>query len=461
MRQKKQLEEARKNGTMPPEKDKEGNLINPHIPEFMAKAPWYLKQGEGEGLKHQKHSSKSTDKLELDSWYKRGSQVTTKKNKIFKKGSCKNCGATTHDAKSCMERPRRVGAWKTGDEIAADEVFQKKMNLSYDESRDRWNGYDTREHIKTVKLFNKAEDEKRKQVLKERDEKFERDKQDDSESEKEEDILGLKSGGAAVKATVRNLRIREDTAKYLHNLGLNSAHYDPKTRSMRENPNPEINPSDADFGGDNFAKVTGDAIEMAKTQVFAWEASSHGNTGIHLQANPTQVALAKKLYEERAGKLQAQRKKDLSTKYGEAAGVQSRPDDALLLEGSSHYVEYSRNGRVLKGNDFVQGLSKYEEDVLEHNHTQIWGSYFDTVEMAWGFGCCASTNRNAYCTGEAGKEALRASRLFKMPEKQTIELKKRVSENPSPEAMEDYRSKKSRGGDPMANVTSDQILPLT
>lgn len=41
------------------------------------------------------------------------------------------------------------------------------------------------------------------------------------------------------RITVRNLRIREDTAKYLRNLDPASAYYDPKTRSMRENPNPE------------------------------------------------------------------------------------------------------------------------------------------------------------------------------------------------------------------------------
>jgi pre-mRNA-processing factor SLU7 len=35
--------------------------------------------------------------------------------------------------------------------------------------------------------------------------------------------------------------IREDTAKYLRNLDESSAFYDPKTRSMRENPNPDAN----------------------------------------------------------------------------------------------------------------------------------------------------------------------------------------------------------------------------
>jgi len=40
------------------------------------------------------------------------------------------------------------------------------------------------------------------------------------------------------------LRIREDTAKYLLNLDVNSAHYDPKTRSMREDPLPDSDPNE-------------------------------------------------------------------------------------------------------------------------------------------------------------------------------------------------------------------------
>ena len=38
------------------------------------------------------------------------------------------------------------------------------------------------------------------------------------------------------KMTSWNVRVREDTAKYLLNLDVESAFYDPKTRSMRENP---------------------------------------------------------------------------------------------------------------------------------------------------------------------------------------------------------------------------------
>ena len=38
----------------------------------------------------------------------------------------------------------------------------------------------------------------------------------------------------------KDLRIRDDTAKYLLNRDVNSAFYDPKSRAMRDNPNPNI-----------------------------------------------------------------------------------------------------------------------------------------------------------------------------------------------------------------------------
>lgn len=47
---------------------------------------------------------------------------------------------------------------------------------------------------------------------------------------------------------LRNLRIREDTAKYLLNLDVNSAYYDPKTRSMREDPLPDADPNEKFYG---------------------------------------------------------------------------------------------------------------------------------------------------------------------------------------------------------------------
>jgi pre-mRNA-processing factor SLU7 len=86
---------------------------------------------------------------------------------------------------------------------------------------------------------------------------------------------------------VRNLRIREDTAKYLMNLDEDSAYYDPKTRSMRDAPLKGVAPEDAKFAGDNFLRYSGDATNIQKLQLFAWQSAARGND-VHMNANPTQ-----------------------------------------------------------------------------------------------------------------------------------------------------------------------------
>jgi hypothetical protein len=70
------------------------------------------------------------------------------------------------------------------------------------------------------------------------------------EDDDEKDNIGDATIGqhfdAKNRQSVRNLRIREDTAKFLFNLDPNSAHYDPRTRAMRANPlQGEVCPSTA------------------------------------------------------------------------------------------------------------------------------------------------------------------------------------------------------------------------
>jgi pre-mRNA-processing factor SLU7 len=64
----------------------------------------------------------------------------------------------------------------------------------------------------------------------------EADEEDEDKYVDEVDMPGTKVDSKQ-RITVRNLRIREDTAKYLRNLDPNAAYYDAKTRSMRDNPN--------------------------------------------------------------------------------------------------------------------------------------------------------------------------------------------------------------------------------
>jgi len=66
------------------EGEKKGELtdINPHIPQFIAKAPWYASTTENT-LEHQRIILKPTTDP-TSSWYKRGQ--TTQKTLKFKKG---------------------------------------------------------------------------------------------------------------------------------------------------------------------------------------------------------------------------------------------------------------------------------------------------------------------------------------------------------------------------------------
>jgi pre-mRNA-processing factor SLU7 len=197
----------------------------------------------------------------------------------------------SHKLKDCLERPRKVGAKYTGKNIAADEIIHddsRGLNGmegmgDYDAKRDRWDGYDPATH-KAVVLEHEALEEARRKLREEaidagsldvdskavkkaakagKSKKKKQDDDDDFGSSDESDggdgagddedkyAEGADVAGQRLdtktRVTVRNLRIREDTAKYLMNLDLESAYYDPKTRSMREAPVANVRPEDVRF----------------------------------------------------------------------------------------------------------------------------------------------------------------------------------------------------------------------
>eukprot|EP00747_Dinoflagellata_sp_TGD_P143392 gnl/TRDRNA2_/TRDRNA2_176382_c0_seq1.p1 gnl/TRDRNA2_/TRDRNA2_176382_c0~~gnl/TRDRNA2_/TRDRNA2_176382_c0_seq1.p1 ORF type:complete len:171 (-),score=0.27 gnl/TRDRNA2_/TRDRNA2_176382_c0_seq1:234-746(-) len=73
--------------------------------------------------------------------------------------------------------------------------------------------------------------------------------------DKVERRINTVAGGST--GSIRNLRIREDTAKYLLNLDINTAYYDPKSRSMREDPNPLHESEKKRYSGDNSVRRSG------------------------------------------------------------------------------------------------------------------------------------------------------------------------------------------------------------
>lgn len=183
----------------------------------------------------------------------------------FRKGACTNCGALTHTAKTCIERPRKIGAKFTGKDIGQDEVISH-VKLNYEGKRDRWNGYDPDQYKTVIEEWEVLEGERRRRKEQAISDKLQRrvDRKlrrqaakeanggvsvssSDSDSSEEQDPdkqTGQQeefvNKDPRVRTAVRNLRQREDTAKYLRNLDPKSAMYDGKSRMMRENPNPDL-----------------------------------------------------------------------------------------------------------------------------------------------------------------------------------------------------------------------------
>ncbi|KAI9193835.1 hypothetical protein LWI28_000596 [Acer negundo] len=421
-----ELEEARKAGLAPAEVDEDGNAINPHIPQYMSSAPWYLK-AERPSLKHQKKWK--SDPNYSKSWYDRGAKIYQADK--YRKGACENCGAMTHNANFCLERPRKLGAKWTNKHIAPDEKIET-FELDYDGKRDRWNGFDAATYARVIERYE-ARHEARRKYLKEQQLKKLQEKNSKQNGEGEvsdveeydEDALRVdeakvdeskqmdfakvekrvRTTGGGSTGTVRNLRIREDIAKYLLNLDVNSAYYDPKTRSMREDPLPDVDPNEKFYLGDNQYRMSGQALEFNQLNIHAWEAFEKGQD-IHLQAVPSQAESLYKNYKIIKEKLKSRLKDTIMEKYGNAATEEEMPRE-LLLGQSERQVEYDRAGRVIKGLEMSIPKSKYEEDIYINNHTSVWGSWWK--DHQWGYKCCQQTIKNSYCTGTAGIEAAEAA----------------------------------------------------
>ena len=314
-----------------------------------------------------------------------------------------------------MERPRKVGAKFTGANFAPDEFVQPKLAHDYDGKRDRWNGYDAEEYREVVESHKKLE-EARKEVKKEMAREKPPQEEDDGESSSDDEdedkyvddmeMVGTKHD-AAERYTVRNLRIREDTAKYLRNLDPNSAHYDPKTRSMRKNPYEGTGRAseEVDYAGDNFVRISGDTVTHAQSTMFAWDASRKG-LDVHVLAEPTKLEVLKKEFEKKKGEFKSEVNKSILEKYGGAEHLEAPPRE-LIFSQTEEYVEYSRHGKIIKGDAPTVVRSSYEEDVYINNHTMVWGSWWSAG--VWGYKCCHQLVKNSYCTGDAGKEITSSS----------------------------------------------------
>ncbi|KAJ6031499.1 hypothetical protein N7540_002231 [Penicillium herquei] len=369
---------------------------NEYIPSFISKKPFYIDDETGNDyLEHQRLQKTGADQSK---WYDRGKRAGPAATK-YRKGACENCGAMTHKTKECLSRPRKQGARWTGKDIQADELVQD-VNMGWDAKRDRWNGYDASEYREVVNEYEELE--AMKKAAKEGDNlKKLLDREDGEDADEDIRYAEESDMGRHQSTATRNLRIREDTAKYLLNLDLDSAKYDPKTRRMVDMGAQEDQAS-ALVAEENFVRASGDAAEFEKAQKYAWESQEKGNVQIHLQANPTSgEVLRKKEQAESEAKRQASRKA-LLDKYGGGEHMDKTPLRDTMVVENERFVEYDESGAI-KGAPKKATKSKYAEDVMVNNHTSVFGSWW--FEFKWGYACCCSTVKNSYCTGDDGKKA--------------------------------------------------------
>lgn len=382
-------------------KQPEKQSRNEYIPHFIARKPFYIDDDqEGDYLEHQRLQKAAEADLSTAKWYDRGKRAGPAATK-YRKGACENCGAMTHKRAECLSRPRKLGAKWTGEDIQADEVVEE-VQLSWDGKRDRWNGYDAKEHRRVVENHARLE-----ALRKEAAGSVEEVDEADEDKYAEESEMPGQAYDAASRISTRNLRIREDTAKYLLNLDLDSARYDPKTRTMVDK-GATSDRAAAMVAEEDFIRSSGDAAEFERLQRSAWESQERGDKNkLHLQANPTEAeALRRKLEKERA-ETADKKKMELLARYGGAEHLQKAVD----VEEEDRFVEYTESGEV-KGAKKVEPKSKYVEDKYNGNHTSVWGSWWDSFQ--WGYACCHSTVKNSYCSGQDGIAAADAAKKMRL-----------------------------------------------
>ncbi|OAA63361.1 mRNA splicing factor [Niveomyces insectorum RCEF 264] len=423
---------------------------NIYIPQFITKRPFYAidesdeggaaaaagaetaavaaggisRSGDRDYLEHQR--LRKAD--ETVKWYERGKKAGPAATK-YRKGACENCGSMGHKKRDCLSRPRAKLAKYSGVDIQADEVVQD-VQLTWDAKRDRWLGFDTRDYAAMMAQREKLNEARRALVEKGPKADGGGSGNDTSSSAltkttgdgkladlddtryAEDDAMGVsRTNGAA------DLRMREDTARYLVNLDLDSAKYDPKRRRIVSG-GAFLDDSARLFAEQNFAKASGDAEAFEQAERYAWEMHDRtGDASRHVQANPTAAAHQRRIDREAAEAKQKELDALMREKYGvgvvddgaaaAADGAATKPAAASRLPAvtaSEHFVEYDEAGHVKDRLPVKRAdTSKYAEDVFPMNHTAVWGSWWH--DFQWGYACCHSFVRNSYCTGEEGKAA--------------------------------------------------------
>lgn len=168
-RQERELEELRKQGLAMPARDESGNLINPHIPSYLSKTPWYYGSDGQATLKHQRqeyHQQTNAEQIQGGI-----SAIRTQTNekiieqKKFRPGACTNCGAMGHSNRDCLQKQRIVTAKFANTTYATKDEIIKTNKLTFEAKRDRFANFTEDDWAKHSADAKRLEEEQLAQLL--------------------------------------------------------------------------------------------------------------------------------------------------------------------------------------------------------------------------------------------------------------------------------------------------------
>lgn len=320
-------------------------ILNQYIPMFIKEEPWYWKiQGSSDPLIHQRAENATHDLEPEKLKYYKPAEI-----KKFKKGSCTNCGSEDHNAKNCFERPRKIGAKWTNQDLKGNFSVQGGLDYSwkmkYDEKWDLWAGYDPNTYTEVVQKWDSKEKENqehKKQEIKSKILSGTLNKDlngsdidalsnlSDISSESEEEEKEVKK-----KVEVQHLRQRGVVQKYLQKIS---------------GEKPEIDPS------------------LLDQDLFVKQAEQRG-VDLDQIANPSQTELVYKEFQKKKQGFQNDKISEILKKYGGEQYLKQRPKEEDI-----------------------------EVESFDLGHTETWGSLHHNA-YGTGYKCCHQFDKNAKCTG--------------------------------------------------------------
>ncbi|SCU90467.1 LADA_0F04280g1_1 [Lachancea dasiensis] len=286
---------------------------NAHIPKYIRDQPWFYKAARGgseseDYLAHHRraNSLKNADSdLDIDNNAEpkvgRGIQDTYERA-TPRQGSenCRNCGGAGHAERDCLEAPRkRKATHRPHREVGSERRADSGGN--WDARKDRWYGYDGEEYDRVLR---RQQDE-----LRQHEQSQPAADAVDTDEEIELAALGLykqemtgfiahdDARGSRLRASVR---LREDRAAYLNDIGSDTLNYDPKSRLYKTDELGEVDSETNMF----HRHLTGESLQLSELNRFARERTlqsgirdeveNAAKTSHVLVANPTKYELLRR-----------------------------------------------------------------------------------------------------------------------------------------------------------------------